>query len=162
MPTRKELPNNSDSKTLDVKPKTRFTDRVTLRIDPETKKLLSGFKSKTGMTECQLIHALLTAYFYGVGNKLDLDVKSPTINLTIERVVQRVRRYGREYERGDVQVETVGTLERCAFGCAGRVVAKHHVWDGERRCVETYVCGKHHEQLKGRGISWSELGQGAT
>ena len=98
--TKPKHKKNSDSKNLDAQKRTRFTERVTLRMDPETKKLLNTFKAKSGITTCQLIHALLTAYFYGVGDKLDLDVKSPTINLTIERRVKRIRRYKREYVEG--------------------------------------------------------------
>jgi len=88
--------NKPDSKTLDVREKTRFTDRITLRIDPEVKKLLLSFSKQTGVTSCQIVHALLTAYFVGVGEKINLDVKSPTINLTIERVVARARRFAYE------------------------------------------------------------------
>jgi predicted DNA-binding protein len=76
-------------KSVDI----RFTDKLTVRCDPETKKALKEFSKQSGITSCQIIHALLTAYLWGMREKSQYVDKSPTINLTIERSVLRARRH---------------------------------------------------------------------
>ena len=137
-----------ESMTIGVKKRSRFTERLTVRMDPATKKMLKTFTAKSGITQCQLIHALLSAYFYGVGDKLDLDVKSPTINLTIERAVQRVRRYKREYDV-DVTTEVVGSRESCAL-CGERSVAVMFNYPSRDECISTYLCRLHWREREGR------------
>jgi hypothetical protein len=85
----------TDSKTnVDIL-RTRFSDKLTVRADPETKKEFLRFCDQTGFSECQLVDMLIRALFCKVNiDKLLVD-KSPTINLTVERQVMRVRRYGR-------------------------------------------------------------------
>lgn len=98
----KKVSTPSDSTTnvdkVVEKVKIRFEDKLTVRCDIETKKALKRFSEQTGITECQIIHGLLTAYLYGMQQKFQYVDKSPTINLTIERAVKRVRRYGVEGE----------------------------------------------------------------
>jgi hypothetical protein len=97
----------------------------------------------------------------GMQQKINWVNQSPTIELSVVREVKRLRRYVRESGGGhDVVVEDVGSLEKCGF-CEERPVAEHHEWVDRYRCVRQFACRRHHEQLKGRGISWSELGQGA-
>lgn len=109
---------SSDSKTLHTQTrKTRFSDRITINCDPETKKAILAFSAQTGLSLCQLYDALTKAFLHGVSVQKDLGVQSPTINLSIERVVKRVRRYGVEGVEGGERVpKDVGGLANC-FVC---------------------------------------------
>ena len=93
-----------DSATFGAKQSSRFTDRLNIRCDPETKAAIIEFSEQTGMSICQIYDALTKAFLHGCQIQRDLGTRSPTINLTIERRVKRVRRYKREYVEG-VMVE---------------------------------------------------------
>ena len=136
-------------------------DRVTVRIKRELKEALKQFCLANGLSICHISEALYTAYLLGVNQKINLDVKRPTIELTVVREVKRPRRYLRESGGGrDVVVEDLGSLEKCGF-CGERSVAVHYEWVDRYRCVRQFTCRRHHERLKRQGTSWSELGQGA-
>jgi hypothetical protein len=92
---------NSDSITLDAQGKTRFTDRITLRCDPETKKAILAFVRQNGLSLCQICDALIKAFLYGIQFQKELGVQSPTINLTIDRVVSKPRRLVYEHSEQD-------------------------------------------------------------
>lgn len=80
--------------TLDVQPrKTRFSDQMTIKCDPETKKAILEFARQSGTSLCQIYDGLTKAFLHGVSVKKDLAVQSPTINLSIERSVLRARRH---------------------------------------------------------------------
>jgi len=137
-----ENSQSTDSKTnVDVE-KTRFLEKLTVRCDPQTKKALKEFSRQTGITECQIIHALLTGYFTGLSDRWKVVDKSPTINLTIERSVERVRRYGREVVRPEV--EEYGGRGRCSIsGCLGRVLRVVQVEEPPGHFLVQWFCGAH-------------------
>lgn len=97
-PNKNNDKTKQDSKTVDVMRLGGRRSRVTVRIKPELKEALKRFCSASGTSICHITEALYTAYLVGVNQKISLDAKSPTINLTLVRDVKRVRRYGREYE----------------------------------------------------------------
>jgi len=93
--------NNSDSKTVDVSLFRRIRkhdDRLTVRINKRFKELIKRHCTAKGLSICHINDALWFGYLLGWNEKLDLDVKSPTINLTLVRDVKRVRRYAVEVE----------------------------------------------------------------
>lgn len=91
-----DTPEQQDSKALGAQRKTRFTDRLNVKCDPETKEAILTFSRQSGLSLCQIYDALTRAFLHGVKAQKDLGAQSPTINLTIERMVQRPRRYARE------------------------------------------------------------------
>jgi hypothetical protein len=94
--------DNTDSKTFDVKSHFVFDDRVTVRCSSRVKEALKRFCLANGLSICDIFHALATAYLYGVNEKINFDVKSPTINVSLVHEVKRVRRYSHEsYESVD-------------------------------------------------------------
>jgi hypothetical protein len=90
-------PNPQDSKTLGAQAKTRFTDKLNVKCDPIVKQKLVQFCNDNGLSICQVFDALARAYVVGIQQMQQLGAQSPTINLTIERQVKRVRRYAREF-----------------------------------------------------------------
>lgn len=153
--------NNSDSKTLDVLTLHGGRDRITVRVKPELKEALNGFCRANGLSICHVFEMLVSGYLTGMQQKITWVSQSPTIELSVVREVKRVRRYVRESGGGhDVVVQDVGSLDKCGF-CEERPVAEHHEWVDQYRCMRQFACRRHHEQLKGRGISWSDLGHGA-
>lgn len=92
-----------DSKTSDVSLFRRIRkhdDRLTVRINKQFKEAIKTHVKAKGLSICHINDALWFGYLLGWNEKLDLDVKSPTINLTLVRDVKRVRRYAVEEDGG--------------------------------------------------------------
>jgi len=92
-----------DSMTRDVSLFRRIRkhdDRVTIRINKQFKEAIKRHVKAKGLSICHINDALWFGYLLGWNEKLDLDVKSPTINLTLVRDVKRVRRYAVEEDGG--------------------------------------------------------------
>jgi len=109
-----------DSKTVDVSLFERIRqhdDRLTVRINKRLKEAIKRHVKAKGLSICHINDALWVGYLLGWNEKLDLDVKSPTINLTLVRDVKRIRRYAFE----EIE-ETVRFPEACRF--CGRVVSQ--------------------------------------
>lgn len=117
----------SDSKTFDVKAKKPITvmhlsdkrSRVTIRVKPELKEALSSFCVKNGLSLCHVFELLISGYLSGVGQKINFDVISPTIELSVIREVKRVRRYAREDMRDNEK-----------FFCEGKTITD---WDAHHK-----------------------------
>jgi len=98
--------DKSDSKTFDVSRISVHDDRLTLRINGELKKAIIGHCRAKGLSVCHILEGVIYGYLRGFYDKIELDVKSPTINLTLVRDVKRVRRYAKEVvEEKDVRVD---------------------------------------------------------
>lgn len=98
--------DKSDSKTFDVSRISVHDDRLTLRINGELKKAFIGHCRAKGLSVCHILEGVIYGYLRGFYDKIELDVKSPTINLTLVRDVKRVRRYAKEVvEEKDVRVD---------------------------------------------------------
>jgi hypothetical protein len=98
-PQKSKQPN--DSKTVDVSLFRRIRkhdSRLTIRINKRFKELIKRHCTAKGLSICHINDALWFGYLLGWNEKLDVDVKSPTINLTLVRDVKRVRRYAVEVE----------------------------------------------------------------
>ena len=67
-----------------------------MRINSELKKAFIGHCRAKGLSVCHILEGLIYGYLRGFYDKIELDVKSPTINLTLVRDVKRVRRYAKE------------------------------------------------------------------
>ena len=67
-----------------------------MRINSELKEAFIGHCRAKGLSVCHILEGLIYGYLRGFYDKIELDVKSPTINLTLVRDVKRVRRYARE------------------------------------------------------------------
>jgi predicted hydrocarbon binding protein len=81
-------------------------DRLTLRINSELKEAFIGHCRVKGLSVCHILEGLIYGYLRGFYDKIELDVKSPTINLTLVREVKRIRRYAKEIiEEKDVNVD---------------------------------------------------------
>jgi len=154
---------NTQSKTFGAKKIRRFTDRLNIRCDPETKKAIIEFSENTGISICQLYDALTKAFLHGCQLQRDLGTQSPTINLTIERQVQRVRRYARESGAGDGRVEEVeepsGFVPCALSGCGCRNPA---VLELRKEGVgRVHACPSHVEYFKERHfVEWTRVVEG--
>jgi hypothetical protein len=71
-------------------------DRLTLRINRKLKKAFVEHCRAKGLSICHILEGLICGYLRGFYDKIELDVKSPTINLTLVRDVKRIRRYAKE------------------------------------------------------------------
>jgi hypothetical protein len=71
-------------------------DRLTLRINSELKKAFIRHCRAKGLSVCHILEGLIYGYLRGFYDKIELDVKSPTINLTLVRDVKQIRRYAKE------------------------------------------------------------------
>jgi hypothetical protein len=89
---------SNDSKTSDVTYISVHDSRLTVRINSKLKEAFLKHCRAKGLSACHISEALIYGYLKGFYDKLDLDVKSPTINLTLVRDVKRVRRYAVEEE----------------------------------------------------------------
>lgn len=85
-------------------------DKLTLRINSELKKAFVGHCRAKGLSVCHILEGLIYGYLRGFYDKIELDVKSPTINLTLVRDVKRIRRYVKE-----VVEERVSKDDKCWF-----------------------------------------------
>jgi len=54
------------------------------------------FAEKNGLSLCHIFELLVSGYLNGVGQKINFDVISPTIELSVVREVKRIRRYAKE------------------------------------------------------------------
>jgi len=103
-----------DSKTVDVSLFERISqhdDRVTVRINKRFKEAIKRHVKAKGLSICHINDALWYGYLLVWNEKIDLDVKSPTINLTFVRDVKRVRRYA--YEEVAESVEFAESCRLC-------------------------------------------------
>ena len=96
LPQNQHKPNNNDSKTSDVSRVLVHDSRLTVRVNSKLKEAILRHCKAKGLSVCHLFETLFIGYLRGFYDKIDLDVKSPTINLTVVRDVKRVRRYARE------------------------------------------------------------------
>ena len=145
--------NNIDSKTVDVSLFRRIRkhdDRLTVRINKRFKELIKRHCVAKGLSICHINDALWFGYLLGWNEKLDVDVKSPTINLTLVRDVKRVRRYAVEEVKEETEVCEVSGVEGSKDECAVcgkssfvRVIRK----DGSR----AFLCRPHFQREK-RGL----------
>ena len=76
-------------------------DRLTLRINSELKEVFVGHCKAKGLSVCHILEGLIYGYLKGFYDKIELDVKSSTINLTLVRDVKRIRRYAKEVVEGN-------------------------------------------------------------
>lgn len=108
---------NSDSKTFDVSRISLHNDRLTLRINSELKKAFIGHCKAKGLSVCHILEGLIYGYLRGFYDKIELDVKSPTINLTLVRDVKRIRRYAREViDEKDVKADKCRFCNKAPIG----------------------------------------------
>jgi hypothetical protein len=147
-----------DSTTNVDKRKTRFSDKLTVRCDPESKKAFLGFCKETGLSECQILDSLIKAMLHGVTLQKPLVDKSPTINLSIERVVARPRRVVREVEEVDTtrkKKETNHYRDGAWFFDpeleAGEIVVEQPREWGKNRCAEGFIW------VEGRQAWWKKV-----
>jgi hypothetical protein len=92
-------------------------DRLTLRINSELKKAFIEHCRAKGLSVCHILEGLIYGYLRGFYDKIELDVKSPTINLTLVRDVKRVRRYAKEaVEEKDVNVDKCRFCNKAPIG----------------------------------------------
>jgi hypothetical protein len=87
-----------ESKTSDVMHIFVHDDRLTLRINSKLKEAFLRHCKAKGVSVCHILEGLIYGYLRGFYEKIDTDVKCPTINLTLVRDVKRVRRYAVEPE----------------------------------------------------------------
>jgi len=92
----KQAKQNRDSKTSDVRHISVHDDRLTVRINSQLKQAFLAHCRAKGLSCCHILEGLIYGYLQGFYDKFELDVKSPTINLTLVRDVKRVRRYAVE------------------------------------------------------------------
>ncbi len=104
------MSDKSDSKTFDVSRISVHDDRLTLRINSELKEAFVGHCKAKGLSVCHILEGLIYGYLRGFYDKIELDVKSPTINLTLVRDVKRIRRYTKEVVEGKDS-----TVDKCQF-----------------------------------------------
>jgi len=88
----------TDSNTADVMHIFVHDSRLTLRINSKLKEAFLRHCRAKGVSVCHILEGLIYGYLRGFYEKIDTDVKSPTINLTLVRDVKRVRRYAVEVE----------------------------------------------------------------
>ncbi len=84
---------------------------------------------------------LVTGYLVGMKQKVDWVNQSPTIELTVVREVQRIRRYapGKKRVSDNMTVENVGSFEKCAY-CGGKSRRIGFVYPERNRCLQVYAC----------------------
>jgi len=106
-----------DSKTFDVSRISLHDDRLTLRIYSELKKAFIRHCRAKGLSVCHILEGLIYGYLKGFCDKIELDVKSPTINLTLVRDVKRIRRYTKEViEEKDTHVDKCRFCNKAPIG----------------------------------------------
>ena len=111
------MSEKSDSKTFDVSRISIHDERLTLRINSELKKALIEHCRAKGLSVCHILEGLIYGYLRGFYDKIELDVKSPTINLTLVREVKRIRRYAKEIiEEKDVNVDKCQFCSKAPIG----------------------------------------------
>jgi predicted hydrocarbon binding protein len=111
------MSEKSDSKTFDVSRISIHDERLTLRINSELKKAFIEHCRAKGLSVCHILEGLIYGYLRGFYDKIELDVKSPTINLTLVRDVKRVRRYAKEaVEEKDVNVDKCRFCKKAPIG----------------------------------------------
>jgi len=135
---------STDSKTSDVSSISVHDSRLTVRINSKLKEAFLKHCKAKGLSACHISEALFYGYLKGFYDKLDLDVKSPTINLTLVRDVKRVRRYAVE--------EEVSVARSCVV-CGGPAQVVCTRQDGSRVCL----CKVHFVKEKMQLLSWRIL-----
>jgi hypothetical protein len=111
-PVKDKTLDNPDSKTSDVSEEIRVSehdDRMTMRINSGLKRAILRHCRAKGLSICHINDGLWIGYLRGWNEKIELDVKSPTLNVTVVRDVKRVRRYAVE--------ETVEESETVSLNC---------------------------------------------
>jgi hypothetical protein len=137
-----------DSKTSDVSEEIRVSvhdDRLTVRINRGLKEAIKRHCLAKGLSICHINDALWLGYLRGFYDKIDLDVKSPTIGLTVVRDVKRVRRYA------------VQGFDTCGFRGCRRAAVGSGVWRGKDRVL---LCERHFVEAKAKPEDWSEVESG--
>jgi hypothetical protein len=162
MQHKKEEPNkklSTDSKTSDVSHISVHDSRLTVRINSKLKEaFLSHFRAK-GLSACHICEGLFYGYLQGFYDKIDTDVKSPTIELTLVRDVKRVRRYAVEEESVSEDEDKSGMVKRelCCYCRRSRI---HRYAVNRFRYLPTGqdypLCGHHAERLL-ETDSWSVI-----
>jgi len=132
-------------------------DRVTIRVKPELKEALYEFCKANGLSLCHVFEMLVSGYLTGMKQKISWVSQSPTIELSVIREIKRMRRYAHESTDDHTFVEEAGSATKCAYNCVEPVVAKHFVYTDKEHCTTTFVCSRHHEELKKRSTGWSSL-----
>ena len=115
---------DTDSKTSDVSEEIRVTehdDRITMRINSGLKRVIIRHCRAKGLSTCHINDALWVGYLRGWNEKIELDVKSPTINLSVVRDVKRPRRYFVEEE--ETEEFSHDGLELCHY-CRKRGISR--------------------------------------
>lgn len=107
-----------------------------------------------GLSICHITEALWLGYLYGWNEKLDIDVQSPTINLTVVRDVKRVRRYARFNDVVEVD-EAVRVVPKPKCELCGResVVARFRT---KLSGIEKWACSRCAVELRGHQ-KWLEV-----
>lgn len=144
-PKPKQQQRQPDSKTSDVSEEIRVSvhdDRLTVRINRGLKEAIKRHCLAKGLSICHISDALWLGYLRGFYDKIELDVKSPTIELTVVRDVKRVRRYA------------VKSSEICGFRGCNRVAVGSGVWRGESRLS---LCERHFFEAKVNLKDWSKV-----
>jgi hypothetical protein len=143
---------STDSKTSDVTYISVHDSRLTVRINSKLKEAFLKHCKAKGLSACHISEALFYGYLKGFYDKLDLDVKSPTINLTLVRDVKRVRRYAVE--------EEVEVSKEFCFYCFNQRKSKRVPAVGLFRYDKTGkvypLCSHHAESLLESGV-WSHV-----
>ena len=121
---------------------------LSIRVKPEIKKALLDFCQSNGVSLCHVFELLATGYLEGMKQKVEWVNQSPTINLNVDRVVKRIRRYKREFVE-ELTTEEVGSREACAL-CGERSVAVMFNYPSRSECVSTYLCRRHWREREGR------------
>lgn len=136
----------------------KFTDVVSIRCDPRSKKALNEFCRANGLSLCYVWDTLVWGYLTGLAQKISDVYKSPTINVEVVREVKRVRRYVRDDSGGghDVFIEDLGSFDKCDF-CDSSPVAVHFDRADRYRCQRQFVCLVHHRLLKKKGVPYSPV-----
>jgi len=141
----------TENKKLSTDSKTNVNHTVSVdryvagfRVSKQLKEAFKQFCKAKGLSECHVLEGLLYGYLHGVGEKLELVNKSPTINLTLVRDVKRVRRYAVE--------EEVSVARSCVV-CGGPAQVVCTRQDGSRVCL----CKVHFVKEKMQLLSWRIL-----
>ena len=91
-------------------------DRLTLRINSELKEAFIRHCRAKGISVCHILEGLIYGYLRGFYDKIELDVKSLTINLTLVRDVKRVRRYAKVVDEGYSEVDKCQFCSKAPIG----------------------------------------------
>ena len=73
-------------------------ETFSVRINPDLKRLFTKTVKEKGLSTCYVVEGFMTAWLLGMEHaRATQSIQSNTINLTLQRVVQKVRRKHVEY-----------------------------------------------------------------